>query len=270
MFKKILGIGLLVVVVGAMVFGAVKSTIAAFEEEETTTEERGGTGSGGNGTGYEADNEIGSEITNETAVEHEYVSTPLALLPVGELNQAETDALLFMWEEEKLARDVYTALGTVWTKPLFGNIASSEQTHMDAIKELLDRYGLAAPSDGTAVVYVNAELQALYTQLVARGSLSELEAVKVGAAIEEIDILDLQERLPQTDQVDIEQVFNSLLSGSFNHLNAFVANYWNISGSVYVPQYMSQADYDVVVTSTTFGSQGGGRGGGGGGGTGGH
>ena len=50
-------------------------------------------------------------------------------------------------------------------------------------------------SDGTAGVFVNTELQALYTQLVAQGRLSELDAVKVGAAIEEIDILDLQERL---------------------------------------------------------------------------
>jgi len=265
MFKKILGISLLVVVVGAMVFGAVKSTIAAFEEEDTTTEERGGTGNGGNGAGYDGSGTTTGYDAPETAIEdHALLSTPLALIPAGELNQAETDALLFMWEEEKLARDVYTTLGTIWTKPLFSNIASSEQTHMDAVKELLDRYGLAAPSDGTAGVFVNTELQALYTQLVAQGSLSELDAVKVGAAIEEIDILDLQERLPQTDQADIEQVFNSLLTGSYNHLNAFSANYWNISGTAYVPQYMSQAAYDAIVTSTTFGSQGGGRGGGGG------
>jgi hypothetical protein len=129
---------------------------------------------------------------------------------------------------------------------------------------LLDRYGLATPSDGTAGVFANADLQALYTQLVAQGKLSELDAVKAGAAIEEIDILDLQERLAQTDQADIQQVFNSLLTGSYNHLNAFAANYWTISGTAYVPQYMSQVDYDAVVTSTTFGSQGAGRGQGGG------
>ena len=265
MFKKILGISLLVVVVGAMVFGAVKSTIAAFEEEDTTTEARGGTGNGGKGAGYDGTGATTGYDAPETAIEdHALLSTPLALIPAGELNQAETDALLFMWEEEKLARDVYTSLGTIWTKPIFSNIASSEQTHMDAVKELLDRYSLAAPSNGAAGVFVNTELQALYTQLVAQGSLSELDAVKVGAAIEEIDILDLQERLPQTDQADIEQVFNSLLTGSYNHLNAFAANYWNISGTAYVPQYMSQAAYDAIVTSTSFGSQGGGRGGGGG------
>jgi len=264
MFKKILGIGMLVIVVGALAFGAVKVTMAAFEDEETTVEDRGGSGNGyGNpsdGYGVEDGTGTGVAVADGTGLLHEVETTPLALIPAGELTQAETDALLFMWEEEKLARDVYTAFSTIYTKPLFNNIAASEQTHMDAVKDLLDRYGLATPSDGTAGVFVNADLQALYTQLVAQGKVSELDAVKVGAAIEEIDILDLKERLPQTDQADIQQVFNSLLLGSYNHLNSFAANYWTISGTPYVPQYMSQTDYDAVVTSTTFGSQGGGHG----------
>ncbi len=268
MKKKILGIGLLVVAVGALVFGAVKVTIAAFDGEETTTEERSGTGNGygDSGTGYGTEDGTGDAYgaVDSTGLLHDVVTTPLALIPAGELNQAETDALLFMWEEEKLARDVYTSFSTIYTKPLFNNIAASEQTHMDSVKELLDRYGLATPSADTAGVFANADLQALYTQLVTQGKLSELDAVKASAAIEEIDILDLQERLAQTDQADIQQVFNSLLSGSYNHLNAFAANYWTISGTAYVPQYMSQADYDAVVTSTTFGSQGTGRGQGGG------
>ncbi len=253
MVKKILGIAILVVVVGLLVFGAINSTSAMFEEEAETTEIRGGNG------GYGSEGELTGNSAG-LSDEHSVVTTPLALVPAGELNQAETDALLFMWEEEKLARDVYTALGAVWTKPLFGNIAASEQYHMDSVKGLLDRYGLATPTGDVAGVFANAELQTLYTQLVAQGNLSELEAIKVGATIEEIDILDLQERLALTDQADIQQVFNALLSGSYNHLNSFAANYWNLSGNVYAPQYLSQADYDAVVTSTTFGTQGGGRG----------
>jgi hypothetical protein len=269
MKKKILGISLLVVIVGALLFGAVKTTYAAFADEEIAEVDRGGLGNGfgGSGTGYGVADGTGTGVglADGTGLLHNVDTTPLALIPAGELNQAETDSLLFMWEEEKMARDVYTALGTLWTKPLFTNIAASEQTHMDAVKTLLDRYGLATPSDGTSGVFVNPDLQALYTQLVAQGSVSELDAVKVGAAIEEIDILDLQERIPQTDQADIQQVFNSLLTGSYNHLNAFAANYWNLSGVTYVPQYLNQAAYDALVTSTTFGSQGGNRGAGRGG-----
>jgi hypothetical protein len=47
------------------------------------------------------------------------------------------------------------------------------------------------------------------------------DALKVGAAIEEIDILDLQTRVAQTDDVDIQLVYNSLMNGSSNHLQAF-------------------------------------------------
>lgn len=253
MIKKTIGIAFLVVVVGLLVFGAINSTSAMFEEESETTEIRGGNG------GYGSEREVTGNSEGLSG-EHDVVTTPLALIPAGELNQAETDALLFMWEEEKLARDVYTALGAVWTKPLFGNIAASEQIHIDSVKELLDRYGLVTPTNDVAGVFANTDLQTLYTQLVSQGNLSELDAVKAGAAIEEIDILDLEKRLSQTDQADIQQVFNSLLSGSYNHLNAFAANFWNSSGSVYVPQYLSQAEYDTIVTSTTFGTQGRGRG----------
>ena len=38
--------------------------------------------------------------------------------------------------------------------------------------------------------------------LVVQGSRSGIDALKVGAAIEEIDILDLEERLAQTDKED--------------------------------------------------------------------
>jgi hypothetical protein len=167
MIKKISGIALLVVVVGLLVFGAINSTSAMFETEEETTEIRGGNGGYGNG------GELAGNLEG-LSDEHALVTTPLALVPAGELNQVETDALLFMWEEEKLARDVYTVLGTVWTKPLFGNIAASEQVHMDSVKDLLDRYGLATPTDDVAGVFANAELQALYTELVAQKRLTSL------------------------------------------------------------------------------------------------
>jgi hypothetical protein len=62
----------------------------------------------------------------------------------------------------------------------------------------------------------------LYDQLVAGGSVSLVEALKVGAAIEEIDIIDLQAALALVDNRDIRLVYENLLSGSRNHLQAFV------------------------------------------------
>lgn len=50
------------------------------------------------------------------------------------LNQQEIDAILYMREEEKLARDVYEFLYTKWKVNPFENIRHSEQMHMNRIK----------------------------------------------------------------------------------------------------------------------------------------
>ncbi|MDK2464101.1 MAG: DUF2202 domain-containing protein, partial [Candidatus Korarchaeota archaeon] len=59
-------------------------------------------------------------------------------IPLGDLAEEEIQGLLYMREEEKLARDVYLTLYEKWGLPIFQNIARSEQTHMDAVKTLLD------------------------------------------------------------------------------------------------------------------------------------
>jgi len=110
-------------------------------------------------------------------------------IPASDLSADEAAALLFMREEEKLARDVYNALYTTWGQQTFLNIASSEQMHMDEIKVLLDRYALTDPALD-AGQFTNPELQALYTQLVAQGNLSLADALKVGTAIRETDMRD--------------------------------------------------------------------------------
>ncbi len=43
----------------------------------------------------------------------------------------------------------------------------------------------------------------------------------MGVLIEQTDIADLQARLAQTDNADIQLVYNNLLNGSYNHLSAF-------------------------------------------------
>ena len=118
---------------------------------------------------------------------------------------------------------------------------------MDEVKLLLDRYNLADPALEPAS-FTDPNLQALYDQLVAQGSISLTDALKVGAAIEEIDILDLQTRLAQTDNADIQQVFNNLMMGSYNHLNAFASVLLAQTGETYQPQYLSAEAYAAIVT----------------------
>lgn len=140
----------------------------------------------------------------------------------GQLTQAEIDSLKYMREEEKLARDAYLTLYAKWHLPVFSNIANSEVMHMSKVKDLLDRYGLPDPAAGRPVgVFTNPVLQQLYDDLMAQGSQSPTEALKVGVTIEEVDIDDLQAYLTQTNKTDIIQVYTNLLNASYNHLNAF-------------------------------------------------
>lgn len=198
-----------------------------------------------------------------TDIDNEALSTHVMQDPDAVLTDVEIQGLLFMREEEKLARDVYLTLGELWQMNIFQNISRSEQTHTDAIKVLLDQFGLEDPMATDEVgVFENDDLQALYDELVAAGSQSLIDALIVGAAIEEIDILDLEEYIAQTDNVDIQIVYENLTKGSRNHLRSFVSVLEKQSGEPYVPQYMTQEDFDAIIDSAmeTSGNRGNGGG----------
>jgi len=143
-------------------------------------------------------------------------------IPLSELTDTQKEELLFMIEEEKVARDVYTHLYNTWNVRVFSNIARAEQRHVDAIQALLDRYELEAPltldDEG---VFENDKLQALYDELIAKGERSLVDALSVGVTIEEMDIADLEEILDAGVPEDFAMIYENLLKGSYHHLNAF-------------------------------------------------
>lgn len=170
-------------------------------------------------------------------------------LPKEPLNQVELTSLSFMREEEKLARDVYITLYNKWGVNIFTNISGSEQTHMESVLLLLNKYSLADPVGTNPVgIFNNTILQGLYTQLVAQGNTSVLEAYKVGATIEDLDIFDLRSALFNIDNQDIRLVYDMLTKGSRNHLRSFYKNILNTGGS-YAPQYITQAEFDAIINS---------------------
>lgn len=166
-----------------------------------------------------------------------------------QLSDAERENLVFMREEEKLARDVYIVLGEKWGLGPFLNIQESEARHMDMVKGLLNTYGIADPiaETGDEVgVFLNQDLQALYDQLVGQGMQSEVEALKVGALIEETDIRDLGDAILQTSRNDIANVLGQLQNASGNHLRAFVGSLEQ-RGVEYQPQVLSVEEYNVIM-----------------------
>jgi len=170
----------------------------------------------------------------------------------ADLEDSESQGLLYMREEEKLARDVYLTLYEKYNSlAIFDNIAESEQRHMDSIKTLLDRYSLDDPVEGKEIgEFTNQKLQDLYYNLISEGEQSLVDALTVGGKIEEIDIIDLKEYIEQTDQLDIKRVYNNLLEGSKNHLRAFVKEL-EMNGVTYEPFYLSQEDFDDIIGGET-------------------
>ena len=139
------------------------------------------------------------------------------------LNDAEITGLLLMREEEKLARDVYIYLYDIWGQRVFSNISGSEQAHMDQVALLLDAYEIEDPirNESDYGVFTNEVLADLYQKLTTRGEASLEEAFAVGKAIEVLDIDDLEKLISETDEEAILMIYENLLKGSQNHLNAF-------------------------------------------------
>lgn len=164
------------------------------------------------------------------------------------LNATEIASLLFMREEEKMARDVYIALYATWNDTVFDNISQSEQEHMDAIKVLLDKYNLVDPAADSMGVFNDPELQTLYDALLKRGEVSYREGLYISALIEEVDIRDIQEAIDSIENEDMINTYESLLKGSRNHLRSFVSKIED-QGVVYEAQVLTQDEVDAIVDS---------------------
>ena len=133
--------------------------------------------------------------------------------------------LIYMIEEEKLAGDVYEAFYEMYGLKIFDNIATSEDRHFDALIAQADALGLDTDQFvfNEPGVFEDAELQALYDELIATGSLSVTDALEVGAAIETKDMVDIAAAIEEAEGTALADVYENLLAGSANHLEAFEA-----------------------------------------------
>ena len=179
-------------------------------------------------------------------------STDAATTETVALATQEAADLTYMREEEKVARDTYLVFFDKWTTTIFSNIASAEQTHMDAILGLLDKYGLPDPTAGNQIgEFTNPKLQTLYSNLVAMGKQSQLEALRVGGVIEETDIRDIKTAIANTTHADIAKVYENLMCGSRNHLRAFAGAITAATGQAYTALVLTQAEVDAILSSPT-------------------
>lgn len=169
---------------------------------------------------------------------------------IGQISSDEEAGLLYMREEEKLARDVYLTLYERWGVNIFQNIAKSEETHTESIKALLEKYALPDPVlDDSIGIFTDYHFTELYVALTEAGSVNYEEALRVGIQIEELDIRDIAEKISHVeDNPDIVEVYENLMKGSRNHLRSF----WRLfeeNELVYEPQYISEEEFYEIVNS---------------------
>lgn len=174
--------------------------------------------------------------------------TSFTIVKKQNLSDEEKKAIIYLREEEKLARDVYTVLYDKWNLRVFENIKASEQRHIDAMLMLIETYDLQDPvkNDETGK-FTNPEITAIYKELIDKGLSSETDALLVGATIEDMDIADLQKAIERTEDDMQKNIYGRLLQGSENHMRAFTRNLQS-RGATYEPVYISTDEYARIIS----------------------
>lgn len=168
-----------------------------------------------------------------------------------EFTDKDRQNLLFILEEEKLARDTYIYLNELYKINPFTNILQSEQRHMDAITGLLDLQGIKYTILPHGQ-FSNVTLQNLYNTFVEKGKNGVVDAYKIGATIEDVDIFDLNKKIAESDNESAIAVFDNLKCGSGNHMRSFCSVLEN-NGVEYTAQFISSEELAIILSGTNGG-----------------
>lgn len=163
------------------------------------------------------------------------------------LTAREKDGLLFIWEEEKAARDLYNGLYEKNNMTIFLDLVRSESSHMDQARAVMEKHGLAVPPDDPGI-FQNQTLQEMHDQLLAEGLQSDQDALTVAAVFEEISIVDLEKELSASQPDDVRTVYEGLLAGSRKHLRSYVSDLEG-QGIEYQPRYLEAEEFQEIVKS---------------------
>ena len=163
------------------------------------------------------------------------------------LTAREKAGLLFIWEEEKAARDLYNGLYEKNNITIFLDLVRSESSHMDQARAVMEKHGLAVPPDEPGR-FQNQTLQEIHDQLLAEGLQSDQDALTVAAVFEEISIVDLEKELSASQAEDVRTVYEGLLAGSRKHLRSYVSDLKD-QGIEYQPRYLEGGEFQKIVKS---------------------
>ncbi|PLA74806.1 hypothetical protein CYQ88_04240 [Hydrogenovibrio sp. SC-1] len=165
------------------------------------------------------------------------LDTTLASLPNYALDNTQKRSLAYLWNEEKMAKDLYLALNQIYPSNTLNNIANNaESQHQLTMESLLQKYNIdiehyddenysytqSVLDNYAAGNYALSDIQSLYDSLYATGISSAQASLEVGCQVEVTDIDDLTQQIEIAgDAQDLKMVFENLRRGSYNHYWAF-------------------------------------------------
>jgi hypothetical protein len=142
-------------------------------------------------------------------------------MAAGALTAAQRTELARLAEEEKLNHDLYTAFAKAYSLPLFENLAAAEANHLQALRALMDRYGIADPTAGKAAgVFASATVQAAYDRLPAQGKNGQQAALAAAQIVEKNTIARYSDALGGLNAPAAERVYSNLRAAETRHLAA--------------------------------------------------
>ncbi len=198
-------------------------------------------------TGCNKDNAEAPELKKGNEIAEKQKDCCNTIISSLELTEDEINMLLFVREEEKMARDVYLYYSEKFNKPIFKNIAKSEQAHMEAVLCLLLHFEISDPALPDTGLFTDEIIQGMYNDLISLGTGTIVDAMTAGANIEDFDIEDINTWMSKTENEAILSVFSKLVCGSGNHLISFCAHL-EAYGVPYVPVYISVEEYEYILS----------------------
>ncbi len=149
----------------------------------------------------------------------------ILLISLNLIGNSLEERINYIYQEEKLAYEIYTEMDNIYNKKVFENISRSEEEHMEAILTLANDLDINIyPLKYNQFTFDN--LSKLKEKLVKLGKENINMAFEVGVKIEELDIIDLERLLLEGSKRE-NLTYSNLLKASKNHLSAFKNNLMN-------------------------------------------
>ena len=156
------------------------------------------------------------------------------------------ELFLKLYQEEKLAYDLYGEFYERWSLGVFNKVQQREAKHVWCVERIMDNYGFDYNTNTIAGSYPDRDIQKIYDDLTVKGCISDLAALEAAAYIKEKHISQLRERIRYQEDEYVVKVIFLMESAAQSHLRAFVKSI-RLSGSDYSPVFLTDDEFSRIM-----------------------